>query len=625
MNRTVSAVTWLALCITAGCAQEDEIFIGTFDSPSTIAVLPAAEGGPFTHDVGFAPSRHGGRVRLLDLPGYRYLSTSTTASFLPTNALPTGRNRVLTQAAPVVTGEDKVDLFLLDQHFGQVLKAPVVDGRTSDGSLRRIQPELTSWSFEDVDGSGDDIILYQAEPSLNGGASETWTVTRRSDAQWTVSGSRSGKQNGLALPNRTYTTDDASVSFTFGGTKGSEGDTLTFVVDNGLQELDLGLGEDDRPAAIAASPDSSVVLLAVEGVQSTLYALDPVTSEPTATFDLGAGGVPSRFSWNSEGSVAYLADASPLQGSVWAYDATSGQVEQYAMPFPVKDVASLGSGDSEILYVSRADTSEVWLYEISTGEFIDVNSISPGVQGMPFSVPVRGLAAIHLPYSWLERTSNDSPIVGTSVAVSLNDGQVVYMKEGTGCLLLGGLGSDGFVGPRSVLEASGGIFRDWAASFTIDQLSNPWLERNENSSRHITVNSCSGIAPGERWIVRYDAAFGAWEVEGRRSGIQETLALEEQRYVSDNGQVSFFLHSGTDLSIEPYTFSFVVNPGFVSNLTNPNPNIDQPVINEPGRPAVFTALDRDGNPEPRVVVASEASDFLTILDVTEGWISYQWR
>jgi len=215
---------------------------------------------------------------------------------------------------------------------------------------------------------------------------------------------------------------------------------------------------------------------------------------------------------------------------------------------------------------------------------------------------------------------------GRSVAVSLQAGRVQFMEEGTGCLVRDESG------PRTVAGQFGQP--DYDANYST--VTGAYLELNETNNRHVQVNPCGGIARTETWRLRYDRVLQGWELEGSLSGVQERIAYEDERYVSDDGAFSFVIRSGASPSEDGWRLEFRVLAGVLQvdgdNNHDGVVNSDEPDIDLPGDPVFFwyRVGPTDGgwdavDERPFVLVAAEGSDVVGRAEPQTGDFEVQWQ
>ena len=98
----------------------------------------------------------------------------------------------------------------------------------------------------------------------------------------------------------------------------------------------------------------------------------------------------------------------------------------------------------------------------------------------------------------------------------------------------------------------------------------------------------------------YQENAGNWLVEGTVSGEQDRRAISNQRYQSDNGEVSFTITSGSRPETDGDEFSFVTESNLLSfdRITNNSGQIES--IQIPSQPKTFeyTIGESDGGWDP---------------------------
>jgi hypothetical protein len=595
----------LALLALAACNQDDE-FSGTLDTPTAVAVLDGA--GPFTQPVGFAADGHGGRVRVLDLLRGTYLADDPEAGFFAGSGLATGGARLLSGLVAVAPADDQVHVIAADRKFNQLVVLPYVVG-VEAGAPVEDSPTVAEATFIDADSSGESVEVRVQPPARGRAARETWTFRFKSGV-WRAEGSRSGPQRRPCAPNAPWISDDRAVVITLVGIP-TDGDQAIVRIEDRSTEIDLPA----TPESLSLSPDGQRLALTLgdDDGAGALWWVDRLTGALTTPAPLPADARPLRMAWAPDSSRLYAADAN--RGSVWEVDA-AGAVTEHELPWPVFDVAVLDGADGRRLFVARADASEVWVYSLASGALIDTNAATPGVDGMAFLAPVRGLEAIHEPYRW--PTTAAGPQRGRTVVVSLTDGQLVWMSEERGCLVADSLG------PRTARTSQVNLDGDWRPGWDVNA-STPGLTATEDARHHVIVNPCAGIARAETWRLRYDATVQAWKVTAAISGEQSAPLIEDARYLSDRAEVSLVMRSGTLPSVDGMAATFEVVDGVLttdgSNQGTSNNN--QLTFDLPGDPAVFYApswTDR----HPYVLVPVQSSDIVVRVEPSTGLIDAVW-
>lgn len=600
-------VVFRSLLLIGLVACSDEApYTGAFDVPTAIDWLPA-EQGPFGEPVGYVASGHGGQIGLLALTrgnentddniiGHGAFFADDGTTLLDRGGpIPTGAARSLTSIA-VFSDGSAVDVFAGDAAFHTLVRAPHV--LAANGSTLE-QPKVTF-----TDGSGGRLAGLVVRDGY--AASETWTIALDGE-EWSVIGSRSGRQPN-AVPGEAYETPGHALAFTISGT---EGGPFTVAVDSGVEEIDVG----GTPITMARSPDGAALVLVVtdpEGM-SSVVPFDPATRTAGAPFPLPAGSDPVRLAFAEDGAL-FVADA--RLPSLWEIP-VEGDLVEHPLPWPIADVAVLG--DTAFVVPHADDTTldrQVWRFDLVSDEALDTNAWRDGVQGLDLRGPISGLAAIEQPYERADWRSGDAGRSLRSVAVSLTSGRVVFVEEDDGCLV-----PDGF-GPRST-SPSGSSQGDVDASF--DDVANAaFLEPNPYDGRSVRVNPCPGVAGPETWRLMFDGNVQGWRVEGSVSGEQASIAWENQRYVSDDGAVSFLVRSGSTPSRAGWTMQFQVLEGALSadgDLDGDNQRgANEGQIDIPGPPMPFVEGDT-----PWIAVPSGGDDTVGRIDPRTGRMDLAWR
>ncbi|MEZ4241998.1 MAG: hypothetical protein R3F59_38770 [Myxococcota bacterium] len=574
-----------ALCAIAVPSCDKPLpYEGSFILPIDAAVLQPEVGGPFEEPVGFVANGHGGEILPLALKQGRFLTDDATVSFLPANPLPTGGMRRLTAVAVVAPGVREVTLWAADAAFGTLLRVPYLFDceatpdrpECADAHAGEPVEQAAYWQPVEVP---DGVHLRSVQVKRGYTTTETWTLTS-DGASWGVEGSRSGRQTERAVPGEWSTTELHRLSFVVNET-GTAGQQVVIRTESGLSEHDVG----GIPLDIATSPDQSLLALIVQDRaldRPFVRWFDPAARELVGEVALPDDARPGRLSWTPDGALL-VSDAQ--HPAVWELAVGATDALEHPTPWPTLDATALDGTDRRRLYVVPLDSGSVWLMDRDTDELLDVNPSVEGVQGMTFTASVRGVEAIPRPYLMPEYTDDGIRRIGRSVAVVLSSTRVVYVHEETGCLVQDNLG------PRTeatqATYASGG---DYATSWANTVTGGPVLELDGASARHVVVNDCAGIAQSESWRVTYDQNVGAWRVHGALSGDQVGLAHEDERYLSDGGEVSFVIRSGATPSRDGWTITFNVNAGSAQatgDLTDPPDGIPEIALGVSADPVYF--------------------------------------
>ena len=135
-------------------------------------------------------------------------------------------------------------------------------------------------------------------------------------------------------------------------------------------------------------------------------------------------------------------------------------------------------------------------------------------------------------------------------------------------------------------------------------------------------------------MLRYDELAQAWRVRGDLSGIQETLAYEDERYVSDDGEVSFLIQSGGTPTQDGWTMTFRVIDGLTAARgdNDGDATTREVAIDNPGDPVYFhyrVGPDDQGwrpvDDRPFVLVTGQGSDLVGRVMPQEGLVDASWQ
>ncbi|HHO51597.1 MAG TPA: hypothetical protein ENK18_12165 [Deltaproteobacteria bacterium] len=570
----------LLLVVSAGCPNP-EPYGGAFDVPIAVAVLQPELGGPFQEPVGFVANGHGGQIVQLALKQGRFLTDDPTASFLRTHQLATGDDRLLTSLAIYAPDTTEVTVFAGDRAFGRLLRVPYLIDCDADEPGTRLACErgdrgpVESRAFIDEPSIVKPDSVTFAEIGIKTGytTTETWTLTYDGET-WLARGSRSGLQAERLRWGEPWSAADRRLQLTLEGAATS-GDQIVLKTHSGLSEHDVG----GAPLALAMAPDQSLLAMIVhDRIQDRphLWWFDPATRERTTQVALPADAHPHRLSWSEGGTLLITDRVLPVVHLVEAGEADARQIE---LPWPTLDADGLDTAAGSRLFVVPLDGLSLWLVDELSGELLDVNGSVPGPQGMTFTTPIQGIEAMHEPYLMPEYTQDGIRRTGRSVAISLASGDIVFAHEQTGCLVQDNLG------PRT--KNSGFSGSDDYDPIPTSTLS-PLLETNGSSDRHVVVNGCAGIAKEEIWTLTYDQLGGSWRVSGSLSGDQQLSAREDERYVSDQGEISFTVRAGVRPSRDGTELSFAIEEGLAKATGDLNGDLSREVsILVSGDPVYF--------------------------------------
>jgi hypothetical protein len=611
----------LAFLALAMACRKPPPYDGAFEVPVAAAVLQPELGSPWSEPVGYVANARGGQIVPLALKHGTFLTDDDFVSFLPSNELPTGGARVLdsvaTWASPEcadarqpgapLDSDCRVTVFAGDSHNATMVEVPHVirieggfpvegwvddegehiDGptfdRDGDGDNAITADDV---SFFDADGSGNAVTLGGLALERGWTTTEHWSVSFNGDGNWTVSGSRSGRQEHFARTGVGFIGDKRRVAFTING-EGSCGsdargetvcDHFEFDTRSGVVEHDVG----GTPLALLTSPDRSKLAMIVQdlAIDAPLIRIyHPDTGALDAPVPLPNDAVPNRISWGEDGARLFVADRG--RTDAWSIDTANGNaITEIPLPFRTLDVANLDGEAGDLLFAVSDDGFTVYKVDLATGALADLNPYLPGDQGMEFDAPVNGIEAIPLRHLYTSYDDSGVRESGRSIAIALSSSRTVFMEETSGCLM-----PDQF-GPRTYISGSYGTQADYQPNFDEDY--GPVLAQNELNNRHVMVSTCAGTAKPENWTLRYDLSQLGWTVEGNRSGLQQNVAIEDQRYISDDGSVSFVVRAGGVPSFPGWEMSFTILDGVASVLGDPDGDgLPEWVLGNPADPVFF--------------------------------------
>ncbi len=615
-----------ALAVVLGACQDTVALEPMYDGPAGAVVLSPEQGGPFTNPVGFVTNSRSGLIHALDLKHGWVLADDPAAPFLWGAAMATGADRILGDIAVYSPATDRVSLFVADAAYGVLVEVPYVVGVDEAGAPIEPSPQLTEAGFVDADSSGDSAALLNVSLSPQTAATEDWTLEYRG-GEWLVTGSRSGPQQLTARFLQPYVTDDGSLSFTLSGTA-TEGDQIRLSVDTGAVEHDLG----GLVQALIMLPDQSLLLASVYDRaldETALVVFDPAGGVLRGAVPLPEGAVPWRMSTDSSGDIIYVADArNPAVYEVILdrEDVASSAVRTIETSGPVADLAWEGdAGDSEDggsyehLFVAAAGANVVDLYDLRADSWKDINPYTPEIDGIRLDAPVTGMAATTEPSPLPERGPGGGPLEDRVVAISTFNGQMLLVEASTGCV------AQDRVGPYATLNPDGAFVSQGAGS-------SPYMAFSESDGQYIRVNPCGGIARSEDWTATFDEVRGGWVVEGVLSGEQATLAYEDERYVSDDGAISFLIVAGISPSTDGDQFRWSTVEGIsrIIGDRNGDGQVDE-ILELPARPTPYSYLAgaTGGGWDPvnrktGVLWPITNSDRVLTVNVETGAIEYIW-
>lgn len=509
---------------------------------------------------------------------------------------------------------------------------------------------------------------------------EVWTVTWRAQFErFEVSGSLSGVQEEAATVGEPWLAANSALGFTIYQDSGDlrDGDSFTVETDTGIVELPMpGVVQD-----LAFDRASGMLLATVHeagAAGGALGHLVVVDAEEARVLGAGAdivdvplppGALPTRMDLvdglgeDGAGRVVYFSDpgAAGVFHRLDLTDATAADLgdrwEVIPVGFPSVDVAMSRAPEAPWLYLGalqpglesyQADRDEsfrVRIYDVVAGAEVDPNPETPWItaegcaddycpgacedaclreptdaatcqascvtscrarcedEGITMPSPIEGLAATRGSTELAEEDNEGRPYRDHLIVASTYSGSVFTIEASRGCLT--------FLDPR-------GPYAGTTSYLPIGEGSDSALWEDPVTSRTAVGNRCGGITRSEEWTVRYDGVLGAWRVEGSRSGPQLGLAYEDRRYISDGGEVSFMILSGTAPATDGDVFSIIMEDN-VASLSG---------FQLPQDPATYELLVGEGGGgwyevslRQAAVVASNADDTVFTFDLAPGLLT----
>jgi len=558
-----------------------------FDGPTDLAFLEP--GVFFEVPVAFASNFRSGRVSKLDLKRTQLIVEDSPAPWMSSPDIAFGADRALGEIA-VSAREERVDVWVADDSRDQLLRAPYIVGLAADGTPIWQRPQLSDEpQWLDAEGIALDAASM---PELTGlrlragrATTETWTAT------WTgysfeLRGSSSGLQTQRAMPGTPYESDFGELAFTatVAGQLPELGSTVTFHSESGVEAEDAGGLVTDL---LAPSPDSDWIFATVlpESGPGFVAVWDALTFVELDRLELPPGGSPESLALGHTEGVLWLADSAEVAGGgrIFRLDYVPGDLDTLALtevpvPEPAIDVVAGRDPDAPGISVAAAYSDAVWLLDGSSLEPVDVNPTTSALDATHVGSLIAGLAASQRPIETAILDEGDTRLPAYGVLVTTFAGALYWIDAATGCQVFGTpAGAYLEVSPEQIDTT----FDDVGFS------SNPQLVFDEVSERAVTTHACGGVSRTEGWRAIFQEEQQSYEVEGTLSGVQQSRAREGERYLSDDGSISFLILPGTRPTTDGDRWTFPINDGVT-------PTALQEL---PGRPLVFTELfdSRDGN------------------------------
>lgn len=574
----------MAPALTA-CA-DDILLVGAFDGPDATAVLAVGAESPFSIPVGFVANTRNGRIVPLDLKHGTLLGDSVASPYLAPRSIATGDQRQLGQIALWSPDGAQVDVFAGDIADGTLLQATYSQG-VDPSSGAPVPPDLvaTEAVFEDVDESGNSVTVQDLRMRHGWSTTEDWRF-EFDGTRWWAFGGQSGKQSQPFEMGERWSSDNKEIVLALEGSA-TEGDRLTFRTETGVREHDVG----GVPLAVTRIPDTDLVALGTWDRDADVGALvlwDAAAAAEVGRLSLDDGGQPWRIVVSEARDALFIADAKVPRVLRVPFDATqpdllvAESIPTRTIPMDLALVSDPGDEPTgalpyDHLFVAGAVDPHVDIYDLTTGTWIDVNPLDDVEGGLDLRSPVVGLSTAPLPIRLQEESGDGIRRESRVVAVTTFDGSVRLLEGATGCQAIT---TDG---PRVASETG---YEDVAFDDN-GPASNPVMLTDSATGRQVISDPCGGVLRTETWSVVFDGVEGNWIVEGSASGVQEGRAWADDRYVSDQGELSFIILAATAPATDGDAFSFTMEEGTLRLDEVLGSNSSASPLELPARPLAF--------------------------------------
>ena len=571
-----------------GCSEEYGIPLH-FEGPVAAAWLPESADQPFGLPIGFVSNSRSGTIVPLNLKEGRLLSDDASASFLRASLLTTGRTR---QLGDVVAFADAgtINLWTLDVYRSELLSVPYVTSVSEGGAPEEVEPSNSEPVFIDADASDDAPTLDGVKLRAGFTTTESWSI-EFDGTRWWAKGSLSGTQEREPKDGESFVSDHGELEFTLEGSA-SLGDRFELTTDTGVLAYTLA----GRPTGLHG--DGDFLYVGVDSDTPLVGVVDPFSGEWLGSVALPIGAHPWRMSAGPEGSLL-VGDARSAAFYVVRFatpgSAGTATVETVATAAPVIDLvwqsgALTDGGAFSRVFVAPVALQRVDVYDLDTSTWIDVNPNDAEVAGITLGSPVSGLAASVGTVRLQQVTDWGAYPEVPAIVVSTQDGFTLMLDATTGC------GVPTEVGPHgpNIASATEGYY--WAYLNDVGEPSDAVLVADAATGEQVTLSQCAGLARSESWSVTYDSAAAGWQVEGTLSGVQERWAYDGQRYVSDNGALSFLVTAFSPPPTDGDSFGFYVDRGLLGwyftdqNLDGGLSAGGESVWQAPARPMTFSYM-----------------------------------
>jgi hypothetical protein len=562
---------WLLL---AACGEESA-YQSIFDAPTASDVIYPEEGTLLDEPLGFVASSRSGVVTALDLKHETALSDQVAAPFLRPRGIALGAGRQVGELRAYATEEGAITLHATDIRNRQLVEAPYILGYDP-------YPVLPSPAYSLVE-SPDSVSIEEVELKTGHTTTETWSFVFDGDL-WEARGSRSGLQETRAEMGAPYTSDGEELVLTIDG-EAEEGAEIVLSTSTSVMEFPL----QGVPVGLEEIAETSLLIVAVyepETQEGWLNLFDRDTRQELGRLEVPGGGQPWSMEWWDQTLIVTDANSPRilrLQPNLEAWE--ESQWTEEVAPAVMHDLAVVTEEGYDHLFVSAAEESRIDLLDLRTGEWKDINPFDSQNLGMALHSPVVGISASLSPVDLQTSASWGAEDRDKVVVATTFQGRIVMLEGSTGCLATAKGGA--YVTEVSVYSDETVSFNDYGPS------SNPTMLSEEATGQSIVTSSCGGVLLSEEWTIRYDGLKGDWSIEGSITGKQEKRASMDERYLSDKGELSFTIVSGTRPPTDGDSFYFATSSNVleIEQLLNTSGGIEAVTL-----PAAPLAFDYDAGP-----------------------------
>ena len=578
------------LCSVSFACNEDTSGRHAFDGPTSSTWLEAGE-GPFDDAIGFVANSRSGTIVPIDLKHATLMGDQNASPFLPPRWVATGDERQLGELVAWAPDTQSIRLFVADHANQQLVEAPyIVSVDESTGEPQVFEASWTEPVMKNEAGQSiDSAQLNGLEVAQGYTTTEDWRI-EYSDSQWWVFGSRSGKQSQPAMTGEAWRADNRELAFTIEGSA-QNGDRFELSTDTGIIEHDLGgyvmdvervTGTDFIVAAIwDSTTETGDVLLwnMREGQAVGQVGLADAGQPWKLTLGPQSDETVTVYAGNARKNAIHIIELNQSNPSIsdWTEVETTGPISALAYLEHAGN-ALIDEAGYQHLFVATINGSRVDVLDLTSMNWLDINPFDGVVGGIQLHSPVIGLSASRVPVPLQEETAWEARKDDRVVAVTTFEGSLMMLEGATGCLAVE---QDG---PNVPSSSSGEAtdFEDHGATST------PTLYQDPSTRNSVVFQSCGGIARSEIWTATYDGTAGNYKVEGSISGEQENRVWEDERYMTDHGEMSFLILSGAAPTTDGDTFSIQVDDGVlrVNQVIRPG-GLSSDALEQPAPPLVF--------------------------------------